>query len=101
LDYFNNKKNKLDSPLGKRILSKNIYILKKQFTSTHRSRSADRECIRPHSSALKARGGKPHGRFPGIIFLTRCSPFSFTTLPEKTKRRKNARSATQKTHATQ
>jgi len=30
--------------IGKRDFSKNIYILKKQFTSTHHSGSADREC---------------------------------------------------------
>ncbi|MBQ4333861.1 MAG: hypothetical protein IJC63_00685, partial [Myxococcaceae bacterium] len=52
------------------------------------SESADRECIRPHASALKARGEKTHGRFPGIIFLNRGSPFSFKTR-KKTQRTQN------------
>ena len=84
---------------GKRDFSKNIYIFKKQFnsrnhsgsaslnyfnnfkkqfTSTHRSGSADRECIRPHSSALKARGEKTHGRFPLVAPL-----FPYAIVPQR------------------
>ena len=85
------------SPLGKRGLFKNIYIFKKQFNSRHfsgsaplnyfnnfiknsinRSESADRECIRPHSSALKARGEKTHGRFPLVAPL-----FPLRLVPQK------------------
>ena len=56
-------------PLGKRGLSENIYIFKKQFNSRNYSESADRECIRPHSSALMTRGEKTHGRFPLVAPL--------------------------------
>jgi len=38
------------------------------------SESADRECIRPHSSALKARGEKTHGRFPLVAPLFPSKP---------------------------
>jgi len=43
-DVYIFKSNHFKKPLGKRGLSENIYIFKKQFTSTHRSGSADREC---------------------------------------------------------
>jgi len=81
--------------LGKRGLSKNIYIFKKQFNSRNYSESADRECIRPHASALKARGEKTHGRFPLVAPL-----FPLRLVPQRKKHEtqnaahvKNARSA--------
>ena len=88
------------SPLGLMILLKTrsttreahlqIILIIKKTNSIHRSGSADRECVRPHSSALKARGGKPHGRFPLVAPL-------FPSKPAKNKAQLNA---TQKTHAT-
>ncbi len=88
--------------LGKRDLSKNIYIFKKQFNSRYFSGSADRECIRPHSSALMTRGEKTHGRFPLVAPL-------FPSKPAKKHAMQNARTQSsqdakrqnaEKTHAT-
>ena len=46
---------------------------------------------------------KTHGRFPGIIFLTWRSPFSFKTCKKKRNAKRSARNhrRTQKTHAAQ
>ena len=71
--------------LGKRGLSKNIYIFKKQFNSRNYSESADRECIRPHSSALKARGEKTHGRFPLVAPLFPSKPAKNKTQKKRTQ----------------
>ncbi len=50
-------------------VSLKIFIFLKTIISRNFSGSADRECIRPHSSALKARGEKTHGRFPLVAPL--------------------------------
>ena len=84
--------------LRKRDLSKNIYIFKKQFHSRHFSGSADRECVRPSASALKARGEKTHGRFPLVapLFPSRLFPQRQNAAHAITAGRKKQRSATTK-----
>jgi len=81
-DVYIFKNNHSKHLLGKRDLSENIYIFKKQFNSRNFSGSADRECIRPHASALKARGEKTRGRFPLVAPL-----FPLRLFPQRKKTR--------------
>ena len=76
-----------------------MFIFLKTIIPSTCSESADRECIRPHASALKARGEKTHGRFPlvaplfpyAIVPQRQNATHAITAGRKKTKRRKNAR----------